>query len=73
MNDDDRPRKDNRIRLDPDVDRALDYYIAEQMVDLKEIKGVRLDRNAVVSDQMKEFLKVQGHYPPSKGGENESD
>ena len=71
METDDRPRKDNRIRLDPDVDRSLDYYIAEQMVDLKDIKGVRLDRNTVVSDQMKEFLKEKGHYPPTKDNPEE--
>lgn len=62
-------RKDNRIRLRPDVDRSLDYYISEQTADITGIPGARLDRNTVISDIAQEFLTTAGHYPPDKTGE----
>ena len=49
---------ENRIRLDPDVNRSLDYYISEIMVDAKP--GERNLRNTVVTDVMKEFLEKSG-------------
>lgn len=57
--------RETRIRLRPDVDLALNYYIMEKNTHVsKEIPGMHLDRNSVVSDVMEYFLTEAGHYPP---------
>lgn len=60
------PKKysENRIRLRPDVNRALDYYVAEQTTDIGDKPGETITRNELVSDVMQEFLRGKGHYPP---------
>ena len=64
------PRKDNRIRLQPDVYKSLGYYIAEQSAVISGVPGVKMDENDVVSEIIMNFLAEKGHYPP-KDGENE--
>jgi len=58
------PRKDNRIRLRPDVYKSLGYYIAEQSSSISGVPGVKMDENDVVSEIVMNFLAEKGHYPP---------
>lgn len=55
--------KDNRIRLRPDVDEALTYYINEKSAVISGVPGVRMDRCDVVSEIVMNFLAAKGHYP----------
>lgn len=56
--------RENRIRLRPDVNRSLDYYINEQRITIGDVAGVVITRNDLVSDIVQEFLRGKGHYPP---------
>lgn len=56
--------KENRIRLRPDVNASLDYYIAENAAAISGVPGVRMDRNDVVSEILMNFLAEKKHYPP---------
>ena len=57
-------RKDNRIRIRPDVYRSLQYYIADKQVVISGVPGIALNKNDVVSEILMNFLAAQGHYPP---------
>jgi len=57
-------QKETRIRLKPDIEMALRYYIAEQSAIASTSPGLTIDRYTVVNDVMSAFLAEKGHYPP---------
>jgi hypothetical protein len=57
-------RKDNRIRLRPDVYESLQYYIHEQSGSISGVPGVTMNENDVISEIVMNFLAGKGHYPP---------
>ena len=56
-------QKENRIRLRPDVDESLTYYIHEQSSMISGVPGARMDKSDVVSEIVMNFLAGKGHYP----------
>lgn len=59
-----KPYRENRIRLRPDVNRSLDYYIAEQGTAISGVPGIVMTRSDTVSEILMNFLAEKGHYPP---------
>ena len=65
-------RHDNRIRIAPLVEQHLEYYIREITALLpKDAPGIKMDKNAVVTEIVMDFLAGKGHWPPkwAKDGE----
>lgn len=56
--------KENRIRIRPDVNESLNYYIHENAAAISGVPGARMDKSDVVSEIVMNFLAGKGHYPP---------
>lgn len=54
----------NRVRIKPDVNESLDYYMHENAAIVSGVPGVRMTKSDVVSEILMNVLTAKGHYPP---------
>lgn len=64
-------KSDNRVRIRPDVNESLDYYIHEQGTIISGIPGAKMTKSDVVSEILMNVLAAKGHYPPKVGAKPE--
>jgi tryptophanyl-tRNA synthetase len=61
--------KSNRVRIEKDVNRSLEYYMTEQGATISGIPGVKMSKSDVVSEILMNHLAGKGHYPPKDAAE----